>query len=187
MDWKTELFASSIDLLPVLVGAMIAWVAGIFGAKYSHRLQSSAAQDAELRKKLEELVYQCSEIEYWAEKQEHHYLYGDRQELIPNPVSKINVIASLYFSEIELEAQKLNVAVGEYRLHLMKSGRKSSGKEARPMSEEEVKSWREKYLAMREAKEKLEQSARDLMETLLTEKHSTNGWFRRWFGKSRRN
>lgn len=187
MDWKTQLATVTINLVPVLVGALIAWVAGIFGAKYSHRLRSSAEKAAELRTKLEELVYLCAEIEHWADKQEQHFLHKGKEKLMPHPVEKILAIAYLYFDDLLGRARRLYMAADHYRNHLIAIKMECQDEKRDFPSSDELESLQKMWKNMWTAKEKLEQSARDLMETLLSEKHATNGWFRRWFGKSRRN
>ena len=187
MDWKTELLTSRIDLVSALFGglgvALIAW----FSAKYSHHLRLSSEKSAELRKKLEELVYLCTETDHWVSKQQQHYLGDGPKELTPNPAEKIRAIAHLYFPDLLGMAQYLEMRVVLYVLFLGQIKNRLRSEKFGWLSDEEEKSLEQKSQNMHQAKTRIEESARDLMEKLLSGKPATDGRIRRWFNKLRRN
>lgn len=104
-------------LVAVLVGALIAWVSGVF----THRRQLQAQKSAELRSKLEMLMVECSQIDAWAKKQENHYLAVPArftQQAEVSPIDKIWAVAILYFPEIYDKASDLDSAGFEFVKYL---------------------------------------------------------------------
>ena len=197
MDWNEILsglinsvsafFGAIIELLPVFAGALIGWMVSISNTKLNHRLQSFSEQTAELRKKLEELMYQCSDVGYLSEKQQSEYLFGKKQKRMRNQAAKIEAIASLYFPEIEEEARQLYFAVGKQQVHLLQVRRDILARKEKIPSDEERESSLQKYADVTKARLKLESAASNLMKDLRVEKPAANGDIRRWLNKLRRN
>lgn len=109
-----------ISLLPVITGGIIGIAGGLGSTALGRYLQNKQDRKNIRRAKMETLVFNLSEIEGWANRIRHHFIFeeGERQ-YVANPCSKALGLAVVYFPELYGTANELDKAADAYELSLM--------------------------------------------------------------------
>lgn len=109
-----------VSLMPVIVGGFIGIAAGLSTTAFGRFLQSREDKKALRRAKLETVVSHVFEIEHWAKRVRHQYLYDSVEVLYEvNPTSKIVTLTAIHFPNLHSLAAKLNTAADHYELALL--------------------------------------------------------------------
>jgi hypothetical protein len=109
-----------LALIPVITGGLIGIIGGLGPIAFGRYLQSKEEKKALKRAKLETLVTHIFEIEHWATRTRHHYVFDSAElpyEL--NPTSRITSLTSIYFPTLQNLATQLDHAADQYEIALM--------------------------------------------------------------------
>ncbi|MBR9867383.1 MAG: hypothetical protein GYB20_12885 [Oceanospirillales bacterium] len=116
---SVEVIGAITKLIPVLGGAIIGVIGGLVGTTYAHKLSKNTDKTKEKKSKLEQLVTEVFEVDIWIKKEENYYLYGGEEILEQSPISKIEAIQTLYFSELSDQVTDLSNHAMDYRKWLI--------------------------------------------------------------------
>src|SRR5262245_22191134 len=111
-------------LLPVIVGGLIAIVAGLIGPPFLHHLQQKAEKKRRRAEKFEELIATLYEHDHWLTAMASVRLFGGEEIKVVSPMAKVQAISSVYFPEFEEKITQLDAAGDQYELWTMKARQK---------------------------------------------------------------
>src|SRR5262249_4878193 len=94
-------------LLPVIVGGLIAIVAGLIGPPYLHHLQQKAERKRRRAEKFEELIATLYEHAHWLKEMAKVQAFGAEGRNVLSPMAKVQAISSVYFQEFEEQIRQL--------------------------------------------------------------------------------
>lgn len=127
MSFLDQLMADFSPAVLAWVGAVISWVP----AFYVHYQQSRAQKIAEKKEKLETLMYECLQIDAWADKQESIFLTYPVKPLPhgvsmnwPNKIEvllKVETIVLLHFSGVTEQMRKVESAAFAFADYLLQT------------------------------------------------------------------
>ncbi|WP_137896890.1 hypothetical protein [Ramlibacter sp. 2FC] len=123
------------------------------------------------RQKLEELMNTVYSLEQWLDRQRSIWMFQAENQHEPSPVDKINVLATLYFPELQPELNAVVRAHREALLEIIQSGQKARAaglnQEALNAAHTEaITKWQPLFQATRTAIAALDQKAPAVMREI---------------------
>ena len=111
-------------LLPVLIGGAIGIVGSFVGPFFLQRLKDATEKTRKRAKKFEELVGAVTEHYHWIGAMRFFAISGQGSLPTLSPITKIEAIASTYFTEFEDLVRQLDSASNEYEIWILSTGQK---------------------------------------------------------------
>lgn len=99
------------ELVPVMVGAVIALLATVVGSWSLYYLIERRERQRQLRIQLGELLSQAYEVEHWLKRLRSAELLNGPALNEPSPMKSVKAIARLYVPVVRPEVRKLDRAV----------------------------------------------------------------------------
>lgn len=115
-----SLGSAILNLVPVVVGGLLATLGGVVGAVVLHKLERKTSNMRLKREKLEQLVDASYRVESWLSGKLDD-LPGHEKDLGIFPMSEVEMISRLYFPELRAEVIQLSVASASYQKWIAES------------------------------------------------------------------
>jgi hypothetical protein len=103
-------------LVNVVVGELLTLAGGLGGTVILNRMQASAERSRRRAQKFEELVTATYEHEHWLDRFRDVKLFGEAGDPGVSPMSKVQAISTIYFSQFDDRVQQLDQAASNYEL-----------------------------------------------------------------------
>jgi len=104
-----------LNLVPVVVGGLLATLGVVAGAIVVHKLERKTSDARLKREKLEQLVDASYRVESWLNERMSVDLSGHERDIGILPISEVEMISRLYFPELQKEVYRLSVASASYQ------------------------------------------------------------------------
>jgi hypothetical protein len=111
-------------LLPVVVGGLIAIIAGLVGPYFIQRAKDATEKKRKRAEKFEELVGAVYEYDHWIDTTRNIRIVSDDREITVSPIAKIRAISVTYFPEFERAVEELQTAGLRYGMWMLQAGQK---------------------------------------------------------------
>jgi hypothetical protein len=109
-----------IQLIPVIAGGVIGVTGSVGVTLIGSLLKARDEKRALSRTKLETIVTHLAEVEHWASRIRHRYMYDEGEDLFePDPCARIAALTTIYFAALNDLATQLGYAADKYELALM--------------------------------------------------------------------
>jgi hypothetical protein len=114
-----DLVSQVVSAVPVIVGGAVGIIGGLASTRYGGKLIAEREFRRDRREKLERLVLAAYELDVWLKREENFILFRGTENLETCPLAVVETGASLFFPELDKEAQTLSATVKAYRKWLM--------------------------------------------------------------------
>jgi len=124
--------ASTVSLLPVIVGGLLTVTGGVIGGGITLLVKWVETNDEKKKRraeKFEELVVSIFEHKHWLDTAKNIRVFGDGQDLNISPIVKVSAIMATHFPEFDEQVRSVEVAGDEYELWMFKARQKRLNKE----------------------------------------------------------
>src|SRR5262245_11325220 len=102
------------SVVPVIVGGVMALVGGAGMQWYLHREKTTEERKVRRAAKFEELITSLYDFDHWLLQQKNIRVFGEKSEVGPSPLSKVQAIVSLYFPQFTERVRELAEGAGKY-------------------------------------------------------------------------
>ncbi|MDD9818032.1 MAG: hypothetical protein OXU61_07875 [Gammaproteobacteria bacterium] len=110
-----SLGSAILNLVPVVVGGLLATLGGVVGSIVFHKQERRASNLRLKREKLEQLVDASYRVKFWLEEKRDGDLFGHEKNLGIFPISEVEMISRLYFPELREDVRQLSLVSISYQ------------------------------------------------------------------------
>jgi hypothetical protein len=102
-----------LNLVPVIIGGLLATGGAFAGAFLTHRFNQKASKDKIKREKLEQLANAAYRTIHWLDEHKDVNLFKKSKEIGSSPIFEVEYLSKLYIPELRKEVAKVSVSSAE--------------------------------------------------------------------------